>query len=71
MATKAAKGAQTVRCADCVHYPWVPTADPDLLPAHRCHPSLPMQMWTAATRDTERTCLHFEARKRQGQGGER
>ena len=54
---------KTVRCADCAYYPWTPGAEPDLLPAHPCHPALPWQRWTAATRDMKRECPYFEPAK--------
>jgi len=50
------------RCVDCVHYPWVPEADPGLLPAQPCHPGLPWQRWTIETRDMERDCPYYAAR---------
>lgn len=50
------------RCVECAHYPWVPEADPGLLPAQPCHPDLPWQRWTAETRDMKRDCPYFEAR---------
>jgi len=52
-----------VRCADCAYYPWAPGADPDLLPAQRCHPALPWQRWTTATRDMKRECSYFKPAK--------
>lgn len=51
------------RCADCAHYPWVPGADPGMLPAHGCHPDLPWRRWTAESRDAERDCQYFEPRE--------
>lgn len=51
------------RCVDCRFYPWVPEAEPDLLPAHRCHPDLPMMRWTEETRDMKRDCEYFQARE--------
>lgn len=49
-----------MRCKDCKWYPWAPGADPSMLPAHRCHPSLPFKRWTAVSLEQERTCPFFE-----------
>ncbi|NPV44810.1 MAG: hypothetical protein HPY70_12685 [Firmicutes bacterium] len=49
-----------MRCKDCRWYPWVPEADPSMLPAHRCHPSLPFKRWTPYSAEQERHCSFFE-----------
>jgi hypothetical protein len=54
------------RCVDCHFYPWVPEAEADLLPAHRCHPELPLQRWTEETKQMNRDCLYFRKRKDEG-----
>lgn len=49
-----------MRCKDCKWYPWAPGADPSMLPAHRCHPSLPFRRWTSASIEQERNCEFFK-----------
>jgi len=48
-----------MRCIDCKWYPWVPEADPTMLPAHRCHPSLPFKRWTPYSAEQDRDCAFF------------
>ncbi|ADD02645.1 hypothetical protein TthWC1_1555 [Thermoanaerobacter thermohydrosulfuricus WC1] len=49
-----------MRCIDCKWYPWVLESDPTMLPAHRCHPSLPFKRWTPYSVKQDWECPFFE-----------
>jgi hypothetical protein len=48
-----------MRCIDCAHYPWVPTANPGMMPPMRCHPELEARRWTEESKKLDLRCPHF------------
>jgi hypothetical protein len=52
------------KCAECIHYPWDVSIDPDqLLVFKKCHKDSGPRRWTQASRDAENTCALFESGK--------